>query len=152
MFVQSRLIQDVRCSAVCDCCCLILFFMMSHTFSIGDRRHLLCQSNHAVVAHAEWDLALSWYNNHGLPMKDILGFHGMADSIFLCTIQVYASMSMVPSHICQSPVSLLHPIPWQMFAFAYVANESLDGPLWSLGLKTLNQFFLETSWIVDSSE
>ncbi len=47
-------------------------------FSIGDISGLqagqsntftLCLQNHAVVAHAEWDLALSWTSNHGLPWK-----------------------------------------------------------------------------------
>ncbi len=42
-------------------------------------------------------------------------------------------------------------IPWQTFAFASVANESLDGPF-GLGLRTRNPFFPETSWNVDSFE
>ncbi len=62
MFVQSLLKQDFRSPAVCDCRCLILLFMTSHTFSIGVRSGLqagrsntltLSLRNHAVVAHAE---------------------------------------------------------------------------------------------------
>ncbi len=58
---------------------------------------------------------------------NVMNYH-LDSSICLCTIPVYASMSMVPSHIFQSPMlfALLHPHTWQTFAFASVADESLD--------------------------
>ncbi len=54
--------------------------------------------------------------------------HHLDRSICLCTIPIYASMSLIPSHICQSPMlcALMHPHA-MTFAFASVANESLDG-------------------------
>ncbi len=133
IFDQSRLIQDFRCSAVCDCCCLILLFTMSHTFSIGDRSGLqvghsntftLSLRNHAVVARAEWELASSSYNNHGRPMKDV---------ILMAVYVSVQSQYMPPCHYLRTYAS--HPccllccthIPWQTSAFASVANECLDG-------------------------
>ncbi len=76
-FYQSCLIQDFSCSSVCRHYCLILLFMMGHTFSIGDRSAgwsvtSVCLWNHSVVAHAKWDLALFWSNIHGFPMKHVI--------------------------------------------------------------------------------
>ncbi len=132
-FVQSRLIQDFRCSAVCDRHCLIVLFMTGHTFSIGDRSGLqvgrsntftLSLWNH-VVAHAEWELALFY---------------------------VYASMSIVPSHIFQSPMpfALMHSYTMTDVCFCFCRWWKSGWSLWSLGLRTQNPFFPETSWNVDS--
>ena len=64
MFAYSCCIQD--CSTVCGRCCLILLFMMCHTFLIGDRSELqagqsstrnLCLRSHAVVTCAEFCIA-----------------------------------------------------------------------------------------------
>ncbi len=55
--------------------------MTGHAFSNGDRSGLqagqsntftLSLRNHAIVAHAEWEMAMSWSNNRRLPMKDII--------------------------------------------------------------------------------
>ncbi len=67
IFAQSRLIQDFSCSTVHCLCCLILLFMMGHTFSIVDRS--VISTCVYKTAHAEWDLALSWSNAHGFPWK-----------------------------------------------------------------------------------
>ena len=40
IFSHSWCIQDLSCSTFCSHCCLILLFMMRHTFSIGDRSGL----------------------------------------------------------------------------------------------------------------
>ncbi len=144
MFVQSRLIQDFRCSAVCDHHCLILLFMTGHTFSIGVRSGLQAgQSNtfmwslrnHAVVAHAEWELALSWSNNHGLNMKDIIlmAVCISVQSQYMPPCQYH--LRTYSSHPCR--LLCCTPISWQAFAFASVADENLDGPfgLWDWKLE-----------------
>ena len=78
IFAHSWCIQDLSCSTVRGRRCLILLFMMRHTFSIGDRSGLqagqsstrtLCLRSHAVVTRAEWGLALSCWNRHGVPGK-----------------------------------------------------------------------------------
>ncbi len=64
----------------------------SNTFTLSLR-------NHAAVAHAEWELALSWSNNYRLPMKDII----LMAVYYLWTIPICTSMSMVhtyASHPC----------------------------------------------------
>ena len=62
IFAHSWCIQDLSCPTVRGCCCLILLFMMCHTFSIGDRSglqagqsstHTLCPLSHALVTCAE---------------------------------------------------------------------------------------------------
>ncbi len=65
-----------------------------------------------------------------------------------------ASMSMVPSHICQSPMlfALLHPHTMPDVCF-YFCNWWRSGwSFWSVELRTRHPFFAETSWNVDSSE
>ena len=61
-------IQDLGCSTVCSHCCLILLFIMHHTFWIEDRSglqagqsstHTLCLRSNAFVTCPEWGLALS---------------------------------------------------------------------------------------------
>jgi len=83
LFVQSHLIEDFSCLSVCDHRCVILLSWLTHVQPETDldwsNTFNLCLRNHAVVAHAEWELALSWSNNHGLPMKDV----------FLMAVYVY---------------------------------------------------------------
>jgi len=123
IFAQSRLAKD-SCSTVCGHRCLMLLFMMGHTFSITERSGLQAgksstsllwsrvSRNHSVVACAEWDLALSCF-----PWNMSSWWQ------CLCTIPIHTSTSMVPSHIWKSPWCT--PIPWQMFAFAPVTDESV---------------------------
>ena len=77
---HSWCIQDLSCSTVRGCRCLILLFMMRYTFSIGDRAGLqagqsstrsLCLQSHDVVTCVEWGLALSCWNRHGVPGKSL---------------------------------------------------------------------------------
>jgi len=64
IWLHSCWIQDLSCSSVCGSC-LILLFMMYHTFSTADRSvHTLCLCNHSVRGCSEWSLALSCWNNH----------------------------------------------------------------------------------------
>ncbi len=132
----------------------VLFFMMSHTFSIGDRSAaqsstFTLSKKHAVVEHAELDLAFSWYNNHGLPMKYIILM-----AVYLCKIPIYASMSIVPSHIWHSPMqfALLHHHTMTDICFCLCHWWKYGWSFWFLGLRTHRPFLAETSWNVDSSE
>ena len=78
IFAHSSCVQDLSCSTFRGHRCLILLFMMRHTFWIGDRSGLqagqsstrtLCLRSHAVVTRAEWGLALSCWTRHGVPGK-----------------------------------------------------------------------------------
>ncbi len=126
--------------------------MMGRTCSIGDRSAgqsftCTCLWNHVVVAHAEWELALSWSNNHGLPMKDIILM-----AVCLCTIYQYMPpcqwhLNTYASHPCCLLCST--PIPWQTCAFASVADEKSGWSLWSLGLSTAHFHYL--FWLSEMS-
>ncbi len=63
-------------------------------------------------------------------------------------------MSMVPSHICQSPMlfALLHPHTMPDVCFCFCHWWKSGWSFWSVGLRTRHPFFAETSWNVDSSE
>ncbi len=118
--------------------------MTGHTLSIGVRSGLqagwsstftLSLRNHAVVAHAEWELALSWSNNHGLPMKDII-----LTAVYFSVQLQYMPPCQWYLHTYASHPCCLHwctHIPWH--AFASVADESLDGPfgLWDWELNII---------------
>ncbi len=137
-FVQSRLIQDFRSSAVCDRHFLILLFMTGHTFSIGDRSGLqIGQSkmftrslrSHAVVAHAEWDPELSWSNNMDFPWKTSSWWHYL--SLYNHNICIHAKGTI--AHIPVTHAICTDAPSYHERRFASVAGESLDSPfrLWN---------------------
>lgn len=67
--VLSCLKQDFSCSTVCGCRCLILLFMLHHTFLTENKsglqagQSIFCLQSHSVVVHTKWNLALSCCNN-----------------------------------------------------------------------------------------
>lgn len=95
-------------------CCLILVFMMCHTFSRGDgagplaghsRTCAPCLWSHTVVTCAEW------------------GTNIVLMAAYVSNPNIYTSTSMVPSHICESPMhwTLMHPV---LLALALFADNS----------------------------
>ncbi len=109
--------------------------MMRQMFSIGDRsglqagqfstRTLLLRS-HAVVIAAVCGFALSCWNTQGLPWNR----RCLEGSICCSKTFIYLSAFIVPSNTCKLPIlyALMHPIPSEMLAFEFNADNTLEGP------------------------
>ena len=108
IFAHSWCIQDLTCSTVNGHHCLILLFMMRHTFSIGDRSGLLARffnlcrmrpgKSHCLVSHwsllingtmRQWTKAINScvYVHHGsmTVSQTILPEGAMVTHILLCS-------------------------------------------------------------------
>ena len=111
--------------------------MLRHAFSVGDRSGLqagqsstrtLCLRSHAVVTRAEWGLALSCWNRHGVPGKSCY----LDGSICLSKIPTEASELIVPSHICRSGAFSSNFCPWPLCTEISPVSLNLFGILWTV--------------------
>ena len=94
-FSHSYLIYDFRCSTVRGLCCRILFFIMHHTLSVGDRSGLqagqsdawtLSRWSHAVLTPAGCVLSSSRWNKQGRLWKRRL------DGSICCSKNLYVPL------------------------------------------------------------
>ena len=121
IFAQSWCIQGLSCSKVCGCHCLILLFMMRHTFSIEDRSGLQAGQSHAL------------YSVTCVPGKNC----SLDCYICLSKIPSLASTSMIPSHICRS----------QRLVFALFIGNSLDGLFHLWHVESNVRFYQKQAWM-----
>ncbi len=145
-------------------------FNMRQIFWPVSHMHM-CLWNHVVVAHAEWELALSWSNNHGLPMKDIIlmavclcttfTYSHLADAFIQSDLQLGNTNTNICLHVngtlTHMPVthavcSAAPPYHDRHVLLHLSLMKSLDGPFGLWDWKLDIHFSQEISWNVDSFE
>ena len=128
--------------------------MMRHAFLIWDRYGLQAGQSSTRTLCLWSHAARLCRMRPGIVLLKFLGKVIILTAAYVAPKFQHVSKSMVPSHICRSPMPWMHwctPIPSQRLFFALFIGNSL----WSFSSLTHRigcKFFQKTSWNVDSSD